>query len=54
MHLFIVRSWSGTLACSAHDALRWLDRDRLSEVRWLPADGPILDRWSSMPHPAGP
>ena len=54
MHLFIVPSWSGTLARSAHDALRWLDRDRLSEVRWLPADGPILDRWSSMPHPAGP
>ena len=28
----------------SHDALRWLDADELDEVRWLPADRPLLPR----------
>ncbi len=28
----------------SHDELRWLGRDQLDEVTWLPADLPIVDR----------
>ena len=43
MHLFIVRSWRWNWL--ARRTWRWwLDRDRLSEVRWLGRLGPILDQ----------
>jgi 8-oxo-dGTP diphosphatase len=27
-----------------HDELRWLGADELDDVRWMPADGPLVDR----------
>ena len=29
-----------------HDESRWLSRDELMDVKWLPADLPIISRWS--------
>ena len=28
-----------------HDESVWLDRDSLNEVKWLPADTPIIEAW---------
>ena len=29
-----------------HDSARWLSRDELLQVKWLPADLPIIEKWS--------
>lgn len=28
-----------------HDESAWLDREGLNEVKWLPADTPIIEAW---------
>jgi 8-oxo-dGTP diphosphatase len=28
-----------------HDEIRWLSVDELLDVKWLPADLPIIERW---------
>ena len=28
-----------------HDQIRWLDKDELLDVDWLPADFPIIESW---------
>ena len=28
-----------------HDEMRWLSREELLDVKWLPADLPILEKW---------
>ena len=42
MHCFWCELASPALHLNEHEALRWLDRDSLSSVRWLPADEAIL------------
>lgn len=32
----------------SHDALRWLRADQLDDVRWLPADRPLLGRLAEL------
>ena len=29
-----------------HDESRWLSKDELLDVKWLPADLPIITKWS--------
>tara|TARA_B100000287_G_scaffold28000_2_gene26523 strand:- start:15565 stop:16617 length:1053 start_codon:yes stop_codon:yes gene_type:complete len=29
-----------------HDQIRWLDKDELLDVDWLPADSPIIESWA--------
>ena len=28
-----------------HDGMKWLSREELLDVKWLPADLPILEKW---------
>lgn len=36
-----------------HDEIRWLDRESLESVKWLPADEPLIRKWveSGLPSP---
>jgi len=40
-------------ALAEHEAARWLSRDELLDVQWLPADLPIIDKWrrEGLPEP---
>ncbi|MDO4384126.1 MAG: (deoxy)nucleoside triphosphate pyrophosphohydrolase [Eubacteriales bacterium] len=38
MHCFICELLSGKLVLKEHEAARWLSRDELNTVDWLPAD----------------
>lgn len=42
MHCFWCELLSGSVRLNEHEASRWLDRDSLSSVEWLPADEAIL------------
>ncbi len=42
MHCFWCELASPALHLNEHEASRWLDRDSLSSVKWLPADEEIL------------
>ena len=44
MHCFLCRGESGRLALKEHEAARWLAKDELNEVDWLPADLQIIDK----------
>lgn len=44
MHCFICEVINGELMLLEHKAARWLGKDELYEVDWLPADLDILDR----------
>ncbi|MEC9263482.1 MAG: NUDIX domain-containing protein, partial [Candidatus Thermoplasmatota archaeon] len=35
-----------------HDSARWLSRDELLQVKWLPADLPIIEKWCQEGLPA--
>lgn len=35
-----------TIRLSEHDEARWLSADELLDVKWLPADLPIIERWN--------
>jgi 8-oxo-dGTP diphosphatase len=46
---WILRVWlgrvtRGRLRMVDHDELRWLAAAELDDVRWMPADGPLVDR----------
>ena len=44
MHCILCSVVSGELKLLEHEAARWLDRDTLRSVNWLPADQLILDK----------
>ena len=44
MHCILCSVVSGELKLLEHEAARWLDRDTLRSVDWLPADQLILDK----------
>ena len=43
MHCYWCRVESGDLTLKEHEAARWLSKDELSSVNWLPADLQLLD-----------
>ena len=43
MHCFLCRIESGNLTLKEHEAARWLNKDELNSVDWLPADKEVLD-----------
>ena len=43
MHCFWCRIESGNLILKEHEAARWLSRNELDSVDWLPADKELLD-----------
>ena len=43
MHCYWCRVESGDLTLKEHEAARWLSKDELSSVNWLPADLQILN-----------
>jgi 8-oxo-dGTP diphosphatase len=44
MHCFICAVISGDLILKEHEAARWLTKDTLHSVEWLPADEVIIER----------
>ena len=44
MHCFLCRVESGRLELKEHEAARWLEKEDLNEVDWLPADLQIIDK----------
>ena len=44
MHCFLCRVESGTLTLKEHEAARWLAKEELDCVRWLPADVQIIEK----------
>lgn len=44
MQCYLCRITAGNLSLLEHEASRWLTRDGLSSVRWLPADLAVLPR----------
>jgi len=44
MHCFLCRVESGRLELKEHEAARWLAKDELNEVDWLPGDLQIIDK----------
>lgn len=43
MHCFLCRVESGQLELKEHEAARWLAKEQLGSVDWLPADLQIID-----------
>ena len=43
MHCYWCRVESGALTLKEHEAARWLGKDELRSVNWLPADLQLLD-----------
>ncbi len=43
MHCFICSLLSGELELREHEAARWLSKDELHDVQWLPADVEVLE-----------
>ena len=44
MHCFLCRVESGRLELKEHEAARWLTKEELGSVDWLPADLQIIDK----------
>lgn len=44
MHCFWCRIESGSLILKEHEAARWLSRENLDSVNWLPADKIVIER----------
>lgn len=44
MHCYWCYVESGSLTLREHEAARWLTKDELESVKWLPADLQILDK----------
>ena len=44
MHCYWCHVESGSLILKEHEAARWLAKDELESVKWLPADLQILDK----------
>ena len=43
MHCYYCHVESGTLTLKEHEAARWLSKDELDSVQWLPADWQIIE-----------
>lgn len=43
MHCYICKVKSGKLTLLEHEAAKWLTRDELGSVKWLPADEEVVD-----------
>ena len=43
MHCYLCSVESGALTLKEHEAARWLPKDDLDSVRWLPADIQVLE-----------
>lgn len=44
MHCYICKVESGELTLKEHEAARWLTKEQLSSIDWLPADRSIISR----------
>ena len=44
MHCYICKVESGKLTLKEHEAARWLTKEQLSSIDWLPADRSIISR----------
>ena len=44
MHCFLCRVETGSLILKEHEAAKWLSKDDLYSVNWLPADKIILEK----------
>ena len=43
MHCYLCRIESGKMTLKEHEAARWLGRDEMDSVRWLPADVQVIE-----------
>ena len=43
MHCFWCHIESGSLILKEHEAARWLSKDQLNTVAWLPADKDVVE-----------
>ncbi len=43
MHCFVSRIASGTIELVEHEAMKWLAKDELDTVEWLPADVEVVE-----------
>ena len=48
MHCYICSIESGSLTLKEHEAARWLSKDELNSVRWLPADVKLIEELKGM------
>lgn len=48
MHCFLCTVVSGNLVLKEHEAARWLTREQLRSVDWLPADLELIDKIRSL------
>ena len=44
MYCYICKVKSGSLTLLEHEAAKWLTRDELSSVKWLPADEEVVEK----------
>ena len=44
MHCYLCRVESGHLELNEHEAAKWLSKDELESVNWLPADKIIIEK----------
>ncbi len=44
MHCYLCRVESGQLELNEHEAAKWLSKDELESVNWLPADKIIIEK----------
>ena len=44
MHCYICKVESGKLTLKEHEAARWLTKEQLSSIDWLPADRSLITR----------
>ena len=48
MQCFLCTITAGELRLKEHEAARWLDRDQLDSVNWLPADVKVVSAYKKM------
>ena len=48
MHCFWCHVEQGALTLKEHEAARWLDKEELDSVRWLPADWDVVELLKKM------
>jgi len=50
MHCFVCRIKTGKLTLMEHEAAKWLTKETLDTVKWLPADKEVVDLISPPKH----
>lgn len=48
MHCFLSSVKSGTISLLEHEASKWLTKDELDSVEWLPADVEVVEKLKTM------